>query len=123
MKALTELHFQHVLRSTLSYPNETSKECIQFLNIAGMKSNLKYVLHGVVRIPMKWNLPHSDNMHQISPVFCSPSNVPNFHFRYIFKLNSISFHMDILVDIVGGSFSLDKLITEKSNKKVIISNV
>ena len=35
-----ELHFQHealprfienVLRSTLSYPNETSKECIQFL--------------------------------------------------------------------------------------------
>ena len=91
MKALIELHFQHealsrfienVLRSTLSYPNETSKECIQFLNIAGMKSNLKYVLHGVVRIPMKWNLPHSDNMHQISPVFCSPNNVPNFHFRY-----------------------------------------
>jgi hypothetical protein len=41
MKALIELHFQHeelprfienVLRSTLSYPNETSKECIQFLN-------------------------------------------------------------------------------------------
>jgi hypothetical protein len=47
MKALIELHFQHeaenvlrstlprfienVLRSTLSYPNETSKECIQFL--------------------------------------------------------------------------------------------
>ena len=31
--------------------------------------------------------------------------------------------MDILVDIVGGSFSLDKLITEKSNKKVIMSNV
>jgi hypothetical protein len=40
MKALMELHFQHealprfienVLRSTLSYPNETSKECIQFL--------------------------------------------------------------------------------------------
>jgi hypothetical protein len=39
MKALIELHFQHearyrfienVLRSTLSYPNETSKECIQF---------------------------------------------------------------------------------------------
>ena len=42
MKALIELHFQHealprfienVLWSTLSYPNETSKECIQFLNI------------------------------------------------------------------------------------------
>ena len=42
MKALIELHFQHetlprfienLLRSTLSYPNETSKECIQFLNI------------------------------------------------------------------------------------------
>ena len=40
MKVLIELHFQHealphfienVLRSTLSYPNETSKECIQFL--------------------------------------------------------------------------------------------
>ena len=44
MKALIELHFQHealprfienVLRSTLSYPNETSKECIQFLNKIG----------------------------------------------------------------------------------------
>jgi hypothetical protein len=43
MKALIELHFQHealsrfienVLRSTLSHPNETSKECIQFLNEA-----------------------------------------------------------------------------------------
>ena len=41
MKAFIELHFQHkalpcfienVLRSTLSYSNETSKECIQFLN-------------------------------------------------------------------------------------------
>jgi hypothetical protein len=41
MKALIELHFQHealppfienVLMLTLSYPNETSKECIQFLN-------------------------------------------------------------------------------------------
>ena len=41
MKALIELHFQHkalsrfiknLLRSTLSYPNETSKECFQFLN-------------------------------------------------------------------------------------------
>ena len=41
MKALTEVHFQwsalalhveNVVRSTLSYPNETSKECIQFLN-------------------------------------------------------------------------------------------
>ena len=41
MKALIELHFPHealsrsienVLRSTLSYPNETLKECIQFLN-------------------------------------------------------------------------------------------
>jgi hypothetical protein len=40
MKVLIELHLQHkallrfienVLRSTLSYPNETSKECIQFL--------------------------------------------------------------------------------------------
>jgi hypothetical protein len=40
-RSLLELHFQHealshfienVLRSTLSYPNETSKECIQFLN-------------------------------------------------------------------------------------------
>ena len=41
LEALIELHFQHetlprfienVLRLTLSYPNETSKECIQFLN-------------------------------------------------------------------------------------------
>jgi hypothetical protein len=37
MKALTEGHFQalhveNVVRSTLSYPNETLKECIQFLN-------------------------------------------------------------------------------------------
>ena len=41
VKALIELDFQHealprfienVLRSTLSYPNETSKECIQFLS-------------------------------------------------------------------------------------------
>ena len=41
MKALIKLHFQHealsrfienVLQSTLSYRNETSKECIQFLN-------------------------------------------------------------------------------------------
>ena len=37
MKGLIELHFQHefienVLRLTLSYPNETLKECIQFLN-------------------------------------------------------------------------------------------
>ena len=40
MKALTEVHFQwsavalhveNVVQSTLSYPNETSKECIQFL--------------------------------------------------------------------------------------------
>ena len=40
-ESLIELHFQHealprfienVLRSTLSYPNEISKECIQFLN-------------------------------------------------------------------------------------------
>jgi hypothetical protein len=40
MKALIELHFEHealprfnedALRSTLSYPNEASKECIQFL--------------------------------------------------------------------------------------------
>jgi hypothetical protein len=45
MKALIELHFQHealpclienVLRSTLSYPNETSKEYIQFLNVSGL---------------------------------------------------------------------------------------
>jgi hypothetical protein len=35
MKALTEVHFhvENVVRSTLSYPNETSKECIQFLFI------------------------------------------------------------------------------------------
>ena len=41
LKALIELHFQHealprftenVLQSTLSYPNETSKQCIQFLS-------------------------------------------------------------------------------------------
>ena len=35
MKALIEAHFQHEaipLRSTLSYPNETLKECIQFLS-------------------------------------------------------------------------------------------
>ena len=25
------LHVENVVRSTLSYPNETSKECIQFL--------------------------------------------------------------------------------------------
>ena len=31
MKALTEVHVENVVRSTLSYPNETSKECIQFL--------------------------------------------------------------------------------------------
>jgi hypothetical protein len=40
MQALTEVHFQlsaaalhveNVVRSTLSYPNKTSKECIQFL--------------------------------------------------------------------------------------------
>jgi hypothetical protein len=30
MKALIELHFQH--EALPSYPNETSKECIQFLN-------------------------------------------------------------------------------------------
>ena len=42
MKALIELHFQHaallrfienVLWSMLAYLNETSKECIQFLNV------------------------------------------------------------------------------------------
>ena len=44
MKALIELHFQqhfieNVLRSTHSYPNETSKECIQFLNtLFGIRS-------------------------------------------------------------------------------------
>jgi hypothetical protein len=27
MKALTEVHVENVVRSTLSYPNETSKEC------------------------------------------------------------------------------------------------
>ena len=41
MKALIESHFQHeallrfienILRSTLSYPNETLQECIKFLN-------------------------------------------------------------------------------------------
>jgi hypothetical protein len=31
---VTALHVENVVRSTLSYPNETSKECIQFLNIA-----------------------------------------------------------------------------------------
>jgi hypothetical protein len=44
MKAFIEIHFQHeaphfienVLRSMLSYPNATSKECIQFLNKAAM---------------------------------------------------------------------------------------
>ena len=49
MKALIELHFQHearyfienVLRSTLSYPNETSKECIQFLNEIYYVENIK----------------------------------------------------------------------------------
>ena len=54
MKALIELHFQHealprfienVLRSTLSYPNETSKECIQFLiemSISCLAFGIKY---------------------------------------------------------------------------------
>jgi hypothetical protein len=49
MKALIKLHFQHearyfienVLRSTLSYPNETSKECIQFLNEIYYVENIK----------------------------------------------------------------------------------
>jgi ribosomal protein L13 len=27
------LHVENVVRSMLSYPNETSKECIQFLNV------------------------------------------------------------------------------------------
>ena len=49
MKALIELHFQHealprfienVLRSTLSYPNETSKECIQFLSKVEIETKL-----------------------------------------------------------------------------------
>jgi hypothetical protein len=31
---------QNVLRSTLSYPNETSKECIQFLN----KTLVRYLI-------------------------------------------------------------------------------
>ena len=44
-EVLIELHFQHealprfienVLQSSLSYPNETSKECIQFLNIPNL---------------------------------------------------------------------------------------
>ena len=48
MKASIELHFQHealphfienVLRSTLSYPNETSNECIQFLNKKQIRSH------------------------------------------------------------------------------------
>ena len=56
MKALIELHFQHealpsfienVLRSTLSYPNETSKECIQFL----IKTSIKNTsLHNFISI-------------------------------------------------------------------------
>ena len=29
---ITALHVENVVRSTLSYPNETSKECIQFYN-------------------------------------------------------------------------------------------
>jgi len=29
---------ENVLRSTVSYPNETSKECIQFLNNHGLNS-------------------------------------------------------------------------------------
>ena len=32
MKRATALHVENVVRSTLSCPNETSKECIQFLN-------------------------------------------------------------------------------------------
>jgi hypothetical protein len=53
MKALIELHFQHerfienVLRSTLSYPNEASKECIQFLNVVRL---YLFVHHYVVRL-------------------------------------------------------------------------
>jgi len=31
MKLGTALHVENVVRSTLSYPNEISKECIQFL--------------------------------------------------------------------------------------------
>ena len=32
VNAFIALHVENVVRSTLSYPNETSKECIQFLN-------------------------------------------------------------------------------------------
>ena len=31
MKALTEVHLENVVPSTLSFPNETSNECILFL--------------------------------------------------------------------------------------------
>jgi hypothetical protein len=52
MKALIELHFQHevlprfienVFRSTLSYPNETSKECIQFLSKDSFDISIEYI--------------------------------------------------------------------------------
>ena len=33
IKFWCDLNISNVLRSTLSYPNETSKECIQFLNV------------------------------------------------------------------------------------------
>jgi len=67
MKALIEAHFQHeallrfienVLRSTLSYPNETSKECIQFLKRKMTKGQTTiYKLHHIVNTgneKIKW---------------------------------------------------------------------
>ena len=60
MKALIELHFQHeaprfienVLRSTLSYPNETATECIQFLNI--FEENFTIHLYFVLESEKAW---------------------------------------------------------------------
>ena len=43
---LTALHVENEVRSTLSYPNETSKECIQFLSIRRKTRLVPFVIHG-----------------------------------------------------------------------------
>ena len=56
MKALIELHFQHeanVLRSMLSYPNETSKECIQFLSDIVSINELSLILTIICQCDIK----------------------------------------------------------------------
>ena len=69
MKALIEAHFQHgfienVLRSTLSYPNETSKECIQFLNESSLPKKKKKT-----QLVWKWGPHGPDVAHDIYRTF------------------------------------------------------